>query len=87
MLKSQAIQGKVVSADIRQCIEALEVDLLPHLMKEEQILFPYIINLESNPRQNYAPDFGTIANPIRVMGNGNCLVRNAIPSRCWTHSC
>ena len=69
IINSPAMQGQVVSADIRQCIEALEEDLLPHLMKEEQILFPYIVKLEGNPRQNYAPDFGSIANPIRVMGN------------------
>ena len=69
MINSPEMQGNIVPKNLRECIAALEQDLLPHLIKEEQILFPYIIKLEKNPRQTYAPNFGTIDNPIRVLGN------------------
>ncbi len=57
----------VASADIRGCFEKLEADLTPHLMKEERILFPYIVELEGNPGQPPASCFGSVANPIRMM--------------------
>jgi regulator of cell morphogenesis and NO signaling len=45
-------------------------DLKPHMFKEEQILFPYILEMESASLQNgaapFAP-FGTVNNPIRMM--------------------
>ena len=45
-------------------------DLTPHMFKEEQILFPYIVEMESAAQQNilapFAP-FGTVNNPIRMM--------------------
>ena len=45
--------------------QALQADLLPHLLKEEQILFPFIQGLE----QGQASDacFPTVQSPIRVM--------------------
>ena len=69
MINSPEMQGRIISESLRESIAALEQDLLPHLIKEEQILFPYIIKLERNPRQTYDPHFGTIDNPIRVLGN------------------
>jgi regulator of cell morphogenesis and NO signaling len=52
--------------DIAATYEALRAELEPHLMKEEQVLFPMIRQLAGATE---APTFhcGSIANPIRVM--------------------
>lgn len=43
-------------------------DLLQHMMKEERVLFPYIRELASTNRREFAHSpFGTVANPIRMM--------------------
>ncbi|MGH9586488.1 MAG: hemerythrin domain-containing protein [Acidobacteriaceae bacterium] len=45
-------------------------DLLMHLVKEEQTLFPYIAKMETEAAQHAAmswPPFGTVENPIRMM--------------------
>jgi len=45
-------------------------DLRPHLVKEEQILFPYIKHLEKarfNSDSVNPPPFGTVQNPVRMM--------------------
>ncbi|TCN90719.1 iron-sulfur cluster repair di-iron protein [Shewanella fodinae] len=46
-------------------IKALVADLLPHLQKEEQVLFPAIRALSNGDRINSC--FGTIDNPIHAM--------------------
>lgn len=50
--------------------QTLCADLNPHIFKEEQILFPYLLELERATSQNrpapFAP-FGTVNNPIRMM--------------------
>lgn len=53
-------------AEIASLFDALMADLMPHLEKEEQILFPYIRNLEAGGNR---PDacFGSIQGPIGVM--------------------
>jgi regulator of cell morphogenesis and NO signaling len=59
-------------SEIRDVFAALSVDLLQHMAKEENILFPYIERLyadRSAGRQASASPFGTIANPIRAMEN------------------
>ena len=41
-----------------------------HMMKEEAILFPYIVRLEEAVIQNETvipPPFGTVQNPVRMM--------------------
>ena len=48
----------------------LRADLEPHMLKEEHVLFPYIILLEQTKVQNApAPraPFGTVRNPVRMM--------------------
>ena len=45
--------------------EELAADLIPHLMKEEQILFPFIRQLEAGASGSAC--FGTVQSPIRVM--------------------
>lgn len=52
--------------EIDQIFQALEADLRAHLMKEEQILFPYIRGLEGNGEACEAC-FGTVLGPIGVM--------------------
>lgn len=50
----------------------LEADLLGHLPKEEQILFPYAKNLLANRKINTIPErpfFGTINNPLAIMND------------------
>jgi regulator of cell morphogenesis and NO signaling len=45
--------------------QELAADLVPHLMKEEQILFPFIRQLEAG--ESGTACFGTVQSPIRVM--------------------
>jgi len=54
---------------VRRLFTELSDELTPHLMKEEQILFPYVEELESASASDPRPRsfFGTIANPIRIM--------------------
>jgi regulator of cell morphogenesis and NO signaling len=54
---------------VRRLFAELSDELTPHMMKEEQILFPYVEELESASASDPRPQscFGTIANPIRVM--------------------
>lgn len=50
----------------------LEADLLGHLPKEEQILFPFAKSLLNNKQSNKTPErpfFGIINNPLAVMNN------------------
>ncbi|HJW71222.1 MAG TPA: iron-sulfur cluster repair di-iron protein [Geothrix sp.] len=48
-----------------QVFQALIGDLMPHMMKEEQILFPFIRSLEEG--RNSEACFPTVQSPIRVM--------------------
>lgn len=52
--------------DVRHTCAALRADLEPHLMKEEQVLFPMIRELDG---ADTSPQFhcGTLQNPISVM--------------------
>lgn len=55
---------------IRDLLQQLFAELRGHMFKEEQILFPFIIELERSVLQErpapFAP-FGTVNNPIRMM--------------------
>lgn len=63
-------QNHTELAGVGDLFQRLCGDLRPHMFKEEQILFPYIIQLEQSVLQNrpapFAP-FGTVNNPIRMM--------------------
>ncbi len=50
---------------IRTFFLQMSDDLGPHLMKEEQVLFPYMLALDAG--QTAPSCFGTVANPIRAM--------------------
>ena len=55
---------------IKHLFKCLCDDLKPHMFKEEQVLFPYIIRLDeaSNRQQTpMPPPFGTVRNPVRMM--------------------
>ena len=51
---------------LRAVFAELRAELEPHMMKEEQILFPAIQQLEQAASAPRFP-FGTVANPIRMM--------------------
>ena len=55
---------------IQEQFGKLRRDLEPHMLKEESVLFPYIIRMEEAIVGNQAlatPPFGTVRNPVRVM--------------------
>lgn len=56
--------------DIAQHFTSVAAELQQHMMKEERILFPYILHLVNAKRSGTAvmrPPFGTAQNPIRMM--------------------
>jgi regulator of cell morphogenesis and NO signaling len=60
--------GEVVA--IQSALQALDQELTQHLLKEEQILFPYIAQLEVALASGSARPhgcFGTVENPIAMM--------------------
>jgi regulator of cell morphogenesis and NO signaling len=75
----QALAAKVVGVhgknhpelvQVQQVFAALAEELRVHLMKEEQMLFPYISLMEESTLAGEpAPPatFGTVANPVRMM--------------------
>jgi len=44
----------------------LSMDMEPHMLREERVLFPFIRALETSERPVAAP-FGTVRNPVRMM--------------------
>lgn len=79
MERLEALSAKVVGVHganhpellaFRDLLNQLFADLRPHMFKEEQILFPYMLQLEQAARQSrpapFAP-FGTVHNPVRMM--------------------
>ena len=56
--------------EIQEKFNALNDDLLPHMAKEEMILFPYIKELDNASTTGQSatpPHFGTVRNPVRMM--------------------
>ena len=51
--------------DVLALLFALRDDMLPHMLREEQILFPYVTQLEEGNAPT--PFFGTVKNPVRKM--------------------
>ena len=54
---------------VHELVEAIGAELDEHLLKEEQILFPYIKSLvtSSSLQKQTAPPFGTVRNPVMMM--------------------
>jgi regulator of cell morphogenesis and NO signaling len=79
IMRLENLFQKVCAAHARNHAELLQLkeqflvlksDLLPHMMKEENILFPYIKAVEaaiSNGQKSPSPFFNTVRNPVRVM--------------------
>jgi regulator of cell morphogenesis and NO signaling len=59
----QLFEAQIAFAHLKQ-------DLIPHMLKEEQVLFPYITRMEEAVGELRAvppPFFGTVRNPVRMM--------------------
>lgn len=55
---------------VEKLINEMAIELIPHMMKEEQVLFPYVKALENAVEKGLdapVPFFGTVRNPIRTM--------------------
>jgi regulator of cell morphogenesis and NO signaling len=55
---------------LRSAFQHLKQDLIPHMLKEEQVLFPYIARMEEAVNEQRAvppPFFVTVQNPVRMM--------------------
>ena len=75
----KSLLAKVVSAHganhpevarVQSIFHELDKELTMHMMKEEEILFPYIENMEAavNAKRSLPPCmFGTVQNPVRMM--------------------
>jgi len=66
-----------ILAEVQQALAELYAELQPHMLKEEQILFPAIRRLEGSAEPSSFP-FGTIANPIRMMEHEHDLAGGAL---------
>lgn len=79
MERLQSLADKVLAAHggnhpelvhLDELLTRLCGDLKPHMLKEEQILFPYIVARAEAAEQQRAvpfPPFGRVSNPIRMM--------------------
>lgn len=72
--KVAGVHGKNHPETVRVAalVNEMNGDLIPHMSKEEQVLFPYIEALENAAAGGYEPPtpfFGTVKNPIRMMMN------------------
>jgi regulator of cell morphogenesis and NO signaling len=57
-------------AQVVSLVKDVTSDMLPHMLKEEQVLFPYVTQLEAAEVANRpapTPFFGTVKNPVRMM--------------------
>ncbi len=52
---------------VKELLDEITQELLPHMIKEEQILFPYFDALAASNGNIPIPFFGTVRNPIRLM--------------------
>ena len=52
-------------AQVAELLSDISADMLPHMLKEEQILFPYVGQLEAGSAPT--PFFGTVKNPVKMM--------------------
>ncbi len=56
--------------EVATLVRALTADLVPHMLKEEQVLFPYVEQLTRAMESHTVPPtpfFGTVKNPVRMM--------------------
>ena len=79
MLRLEPLMAKVISAhggnhselnEMGALFQQVCADLKPHMFKEEQVLFPYVLEMEKSVLENRPPPFapfGTVKNPVRMM--------------------
>jgi regulator of cell morphogenesis and NO signaling len=70
VLKAHGAHHGDVLGQVQDLFQALDTELSSHLMKEEQVLFPYIVALETYIREGKPEPqacFGSARNPIRQM--------------------
>lgn len=79
MNRLEALTAKVIGVhgqnhpelnNVGALFERLCADLKPHMFKEEQVLFPYILAMSQAASENQRPPFaafGTVNNPVRMM--------------------
>lgn len=70
--KVQGVHGsrRPELARVVALVEELTADMLPHMLKEEQVLFPYVEQLEVAEEEGAEPPtpfFGTVRNPVKMM--------------------
>jgi regulator of cell morphogenesis and NO signaling len=66
---------------IREVFAGLAEELRMHMMKEEMVLFPYVLRLEAAARRNAPlgrPPFGTVQNPVAMMVHEHDDAGNAL---------
>jgi regulator of cell morphogenesis and NO signaling len=66
---------------IRACFGGLAQELTMHMMKEEMMLFPYIVRMEEAVIQNepvLPPPFGSVQNPVSMMEHEHESAGNAL---------
>ena len=65
---------------LRDIFEDLSEELASHLMKEEMVLFPYIVRMEEAVMEKspiLPPPFGTVQNPVAMMEHEHDSAGNA----------
>lgn len=78
--------------ELQQVFVHLVDSLIPHMRKEENVLFPYIQQMEAAVKSGSAPPlphFGTVENPVRMMmrdheGDGLRLAKMRVLSNHFT---
>ena len=66
---------------VRASFQGLAQELTMHMMKEEMVLFPYIVRMEESVIQKepvLPPPFGSVQNPISMMEHEHDSAGNAL---------
>ena len=66
---------------VRASFQSLVQELTTHMMKEERVLFPYIVRMEEAVIQKEAilpPPFGSVQNPVSMMEHEHDSAGNAL---------
>lgn len=67
--------------EIRETFRGLAQELITHMMKEEMVLFPYIVRMEEAVIEKepvLPPPFGSVQNPVSVMQHEHDSAGNAL---------
>lgn len=78
LFESDKLKALPIVQKLEHYFMELQADLLPHLMKEEYILFPFIRELENDPKHLPSSCFGSVSNPIRMMRTEHANVKHLL---------